>query len=102
MRTGIDEVLETLLASWFEQLASERAVTRFIMGQPKRRFERIPGRRAEGLDCTVYAVAARQILASINWDARAEALRNPKIAAVKAMVRTRVIRSAWIEDAFGR
>lgn len=86
---------DTLPASWYEQLASERAVVRFTMGQPKRRFERIPGRRAEGLDCCVYAVAARQILTTLNWDARAEALRNPELAAPVA--RPRVIRSAWME-----
>ena len=87
----------TLPASWYEQLASERAVVRFTMGQPKRRFERIPGRQAEALDCTVYATAARQILTTLNWDARAEALRNPEITAAP-VVRPRVIRSAWVES----
>jgi phage terminase large subunit GpA-like protein len=40
----------TLDGSYFEQLASERLVTRYLRGRPERRFERIPGRRAETLD----------------------------------------------------
>lgn len=60
---------DSLGPAWFEQLASERAVVRYNRGQPKRRFERIPGRRAEALDCVVYAFAARQVL-NINWDRR--------------------------------
>ncbi|TRD22088.1 phage terminase large subunit family protein [Palleronia caenipelagi] len=47
---------------WFEQLASERQVVRYSRGQPQRRFERVPGRRAEALDCVVYAIAARQVV----------------------------------------
>lgn len=47
---------------WFEQLASERAVLRYRRGQPVRSFERIPGKRAEALDCVIYAMAARQIV----------------------------------------
>jgi phage terminase large subunit GpA-like protein len=33
-----------------------------------RSFERIPGRRAEALDCLVYALAARQMVAP-DWQA---------------------------------
>jgi phage terminase large subunit GpA-like protein len=40
----------TLDSSYFEQLASERLVTRYLRGRDERRFERIPGRRAETLD----------------------------------------------------
>ncbi|MCB2110832.1 phage terminase large subunit family protein [Albidovulum sp.] len=54
---------------WFEQVASERAVVRYRRGQPVRSFERIPGRRAEALDCLVYAHAARAIL-DPDWHAR--------------------------------
>ncbi|QEW18997.1 Bacteriophage tail assembly protein [Marinibacterium anthonyi] len=54
---------------WYEQLASERAVTRYRRGQPVRSFERVPGRQAEGLDCTVYAFAARQIV-NPDWERR--------------------------------
>jgi phage terminase large subunit GpA-like protein len=54
---------------WFEQFASERAVVRYVRGQPVRRFERAPGRRAEALDCTVYGMAARKVV-TVDWDAR--------------------------------
>lgn len=84
-----------LPAVWYEQLASERAVVRYAKGQPQRRFERIPGRSAEALDCTTYAFAVRQIL-NINFAARAEALRSPALAA-PAAPRPRVIKSAWLE-----
>ncbi len=78
---------DRLPLSWFEQLASERVVVRYTRGQPQRRFERIPGRRAEALDCVVYGFAARQIL-NINWDQRADNLRlgvettTPKVEAI--------------------
>jgi len=79
---------------WYEQLASERLVTRYTRGQPQRRFERVPGRRAEALDCTVYAFAARQVV-NVQWASRADALR-------RGMEDARpkpqgVIRSAWME-----
>ena len=47
---------------FFEQLTSERRVLRYLRGAPVRRFERIPGKRAETLDSTVYAMAARQLV----------------------------------------
>nr|WP_264076651.1 phage terminase large subunit family protein [Rhodopseudomonas palustris] len=65
------------------------------MGQPRRRFERIPGRRAEALDCTVYAIAARQLV-NVNWEARHESLRSSNVAATP-MARPRIIKSAWME-----
>ncbi len=43
-------------------------------GQPQRRFERVPGRRAEGLDCVVYAIAARQVV-HVNFKEREAQLR---------------------------
>jgi phage terminase large subunit GpA-like protein len=58
---------------WFEQVASERAVTRYRRGQPTRSFERIPGRRAEALDCLVYAAAVRGLV-TLNPDERRNAL----------------------------
>jgi len=60
---------------WYEQLASERAVVRYVRGQPQRRFERVPGRRAEALDCVVYAIAARQAV-NVNFIERATQLRS--------------------------
>jgi len=48
-------------------------VIRYVRGQPVRRFERIPGRRAEALDCLVYAHAARAGL-QLSLDVRANEL----------------------------
>ena len=48
-----------------------------LRGRPDRRFERIPGRRAETLDALVYALAAREGLA-INLDMREEASSSPR------------------------
>jgi phage terminase large subunit GpA-like protein len=83
-----------LTPAWFEQLASERAIVRYNRGQTVRRFERIPGRRAEALDCVVYAVAVKQILHG-NWSAREEQLRHPET--VQAVARPRTIPSAFME-----
>ena len=66
----------TLEAVYFEQVASERKVVRYTRGQPVRRFERIPGRKAEALDCLVYAHAARAGL-QISLDAREGELATP-------------------------
>lgn len=79
---------ETLETAWFEQLASERVVVRYVRGQPTRRFERIPGRRAEALDCVVYAFAARQIV-NVNWARRAEELSGAEVS------RPRKSRELW-------
>lgn len=80
-----------LEASWFEQLASERRIVRYSRGQPVRMFERLPGRRAEALDATVYAVAARSIL-TINWEHREAQLR----MAEPPKATPRVMRSNWM------
>jgi len=82
----------TLEASWFEQLASERRVVRYVRGQPVRRFERKTGMRAEALDCVVYGFAARHLV-SADLDRRESELSNDRpIVAAPA-----VIRSAWLE-----
>ncbi|WP_274626564.1 phage terminase large subunit family protein [Arvimicrobium flavum] len=60
--------------AWFEQLASEHKVIRYSRGRPMQRFERKPGRRAEALDCVVYAYAARQAVPSL-FDQREAFLR---------------------------
>lgn len=80
-----------LEAVFYEQLCSERRVVRMVGGQPKPRFERIPGRRAEALDCVVYALAARHVLAA-NWTGRAEELKG----APAQKPAPRVIPSAWM------
>jgi phage terminase large subunit GpA-like protein len=76
---------------FFEQLTSERRVVKYYKSQPVRRFERIPGKRAEKLDATVYALAARQLV-GMNLDRREEELASvtlPKKA-------PSVIKSAWL------
>lgn len=83
---------------WFEQLTAERVVVRYSRGQPYRSFERIKGRRAEALDCTVYAFAVRQLVNNINWSVREAQLRNPAAEeAANRQARPDVIRSAWME-----
>lgn len=76
---------------FYEELTSERRVVRYFKGAPVRRFERIPGRRAEALDCVVYAVAARGLVAATP-DRRAGELSSP----AAAPVRPTVVRSAWM------
>lgn len=61
---------------WFEQLASEKMVRRYVRGQPKLGHERIPGRAAEALDCTVYAFASSRLV-SPNWDKLRELAATP-------------------------
>lgn len=82
-----------LEADYYDQVTSERAVVRYVKGAPVRRFERIPGRRAEALDCLVYALAARHAL-TVSLDRR-EAEVSTMAAPRKAAT---VIRSKWLED----
>lgn len=77
---------------FFEQLTSERRVVRYTRGTPQMRFERIKGKRAEALDATVYAWAARQLIGQ-KIESRAAELASPA-APAKAK---RVIRSAWLD-----
>lgn len=73
-QVGLIRFSDDLPPVWFEQLASERLVTRYVKGQPQRRFERVPGRQAEALDCVVYAIAARQVV-HVNFEEREAQLR---------------------------
>ena len=83
---------DTLPAVWFDQLASERVVVRYSRGQPQRRFERIPGKQAEALDCVVYGFAARQLV-NVNWGQRESDLRRGRPQAPAA---PKVIKGKWI------
>lgn len=76
---------------WYEQLASERRIIRYVRGQPVRRFERKTGQRAEALDCVVYAFAARQLV-TVNLDRRADELAS----AAAPPIRPATIKSAWM------
>jgi phage terminase large subunit GpA-like protein len=82
----------TLSAEWFEQLTSERRVLKYSRGQPVRVFERIMGRRAEALDCVVYALAVRNLV-KVDLERRGNELRG---VANAANVPT-VFRSAWMQ-----
>lgn len=64
----------TLPARFYEELCSERRVTHYRFGQPRKRWERIKGMRAEGLDSAVYAMAVRQ-LCNVDLTARENELR---------------------------
>lgn len=88
---------DTLTPAWYEQLVSERLVVRYSRGQPLRRFDRIPGRRAEALDCTVYAFAVRQLI-NINWDQRRGQLQasDSPVAGVAPRPLPPIAKSEWL------
>lgn len=83
---------DSLSDEWFSQLTAERRVVRYSRGQPAARFERIVGRRAEALDCCVYAMAARALVGV------AVDRREAELASVTGPEkRTTVARSKWLE-----
>lgn len=82
---------EALEPIYFEQLTSERRVMRYVRGVPQARFERIKGKRAETLDATCYAWAARQLI-GVNMERRAEELAS----AAEPKKAPAVIKSAWL------
>lgn len=53
---------EGLPPRFFEELCSERRVTFYKFGQPRKRWERIKGMRAEALDGFIYAMAVRGLV----------------------------------------
>lgn len=82
---------DTLAPIFFEQFASERRIVRYVRGKPEARFERIKGKRAETLDASVYALAARQLIGQ-----RLE-LRQAELASAAApKAPPRVIRSKFL------
>ncbi len=81
----------TLPARYFDELASERRILKYSRGVPTRIWERITGRRAEGLDATCYALAARTLIAA-NPDRREEELSSPVLPKRPPAV----VRSAWL------
>jgi phage terminase large subunit GpA-like protein len=93
-RSNMIRFSKNLPADWYEQLASERVIVRYNRGQPQRRFERIKGRRAEALDCTVYAFAARQVV-NVNWAQRAGEVATPA-EMVPVPSAPRIAKSEWL------
>lgn len=82
---------EELEPRFFEELASERFVQRYVKGAPVKFWERIPGRRAECLDSTVYGWAARH-LAQIDLTRRED-----ELAGIAAPPQAQsLIRSNWM------
>lgn len=78
-----------LEARYSEELASERLILRYVRGAPVRRWERIPGKRAECLDATVYAWAARGLL-TLDLDRReADLSAQPRPPGLSAVIRSR-------------
>lgn len=80
-----------LPARFYEELCSERRVTFYKFGQPKKRWERIKGMRAEALDSTVYAMAVRGLV-GVDLQRRENELR----AIVKSGSAQTVWRSKWM------
>jgi phage terminase large subunit GpA-like protein len=78
---------------YFEELASERHVLRYRKGVPIRQWERIPGKRAECLDSTVYALAVRGIV-SVDLNRREAEVASP---AALPPARSSVVRSNWMQ-----
>ena len=62
LSSGTVRFSNSLEGRFYEELCSERLVTRYSRGVPVRRWERISGRRAESLDCVVYGFAVRSLL----------------------------------------
>jgi phage terminase large subunit GpA-like protein len=53
---------EELDEEYFEQLTSERLVTKYVKGRPKLEWQKTAGKRNEALDLEVYCLAAAQYL----------------------------------------
>lgn len=82
---------QALPPRFYSELTSERRVTFYKAGQPRKRWERIKGMRAEALDATVYGLAVRQIV-SVDLERRGNELRG----VAKAPAPT-VIKSQWMQ-----
>lgn len=82
---------DSLEGRFYEELASERLVMRYVKGAPVRQWERIPGRRAESLDCVVYAMAVRALI-NARLDRREEDVAQLSIAPTTPAV----VKSQWL------
>lgn len=92
LRTGLHiRFSQELPLVWFEQLCGERMHIRYRKGSQIREFIPVKGRRNEALDCTVYALAAHNVL-NINWERRESELRQEP----QALARPRIIQSDWM------
>ncbi len=73
---------------YFDMLTAEQVRTKYSKGRPIREWFLPPGRRNEGLDCRVYALAAL-LSRHINWSALSTAPAAMPIIAPKAQERDR-------------
>ncbi|ADP71990.1 terminase GpA [Rhodomicrobium vannielii ATCC 17100] len=83
---------KTLEGRFYEELASERLVIRYQRGAPVRLWERVPGRRAESLDCVVYATAVRHLIGQ-KIEAREAEVANPGMTTKPV---SPVVYSSWL------
>lgn len=91
-RPGMVRFSADLPPEFYEQLCSERVVTKYSRGRPIRAFERMRGARAEALDATTYGLAVKGLIGQ-NVDTREAELSTP--AAPKPVLR--VVRSQWMQ-----
>lgn len=96
----------TRAPEYFDQLVSERMITKFVKGRAKREWHKRSGQRNEALDLRVYAVAALHALhaAGLNLEAEAEAIEvaalmspNQRHADFQSSAR-QTIRSRWMQQ----
>ncbi len=72
--------------------ARERRLVRYKRGEPVRVWKRIAGRRAESLDCMVYALAVRPLV-GVDLDRR-----EAEVSTKKALPSlSRVVHSRWMQ-----
>lgn len=64
---GFVHLSRHLPAEVFEQLTSERLVTKYVKGRPRLEWVKPAGRRNEALDCAVYALAAAHFVGIDRW-----------------------------------
>lgn len=82
----------TLSATWAEQFTGERLRTRYSKGVPVLEWHRLSGRRAEALDCAVYAIAARSLV-NLDPERRIEELSSKAVP----QRRPSIVKSKWLE-----
>lgn len=98
---GIFRFSKDLPEVWYEQFTGEQAIVKMDRGRPVRKWTPIPGRRNEALDCTVYAIAVKELV-TINWAQRREQLSTGHALSVvandnaPAAAKPRVRQSSWI------
>lgn len=82
---------DSLEGRFYEELASERLVMRYVKGAPVRQWERIPGRRAESLDCVVYGLAVRALV-NAKVERREEEVESKALPKAPPVV----VKSSWL------